>query len=102
MTRDYFDYKLGEYKDKIYFLSARVEPDFDDPDDFAVIVFYNDPDIDTNVEIARIDNAHGYVHFDKLYRRDQPKEELDVNVWEAVEMLEDNWRTYARSFEKKE
>jgi hypothetical protein len=38
--------------------------------------------------------------FDKLYRRDQPKEQLDVGIWEAVARLKNDWRRYAESYER--
>lgn len=55
-----------------------------------------------SIQIARIDTAHGYTHFDRLYRRDEPKEELDLDFGEAIELLEENWRTYASSYERQQ
>lgn len=54
------------------------------------------------MQIARIETRHGGVHFDKLYRRDEPREFLDdvEEYWEAEERLVENWRTYARGFSK--
>lgn len=80
-----------------YFLTVRAKPSFDQPLEFGVIVYYDDADTDSNEEIARIDTAHGDVHFDRLYRRDQPKEPLDIGLWEAVSLLKNNWRRYAES-----
>lgn len=96
MSEATFEYELGTYDDRPYFLVARATPGFNDPAEFAVVVGYNDPETDEHIQVARIDTAHGYVHFDKLYRRDEPKERLDVDFWTAVERLEQNWRTYAR------
>ena len=95
-----FDFELGEYGGQVYFLSARARPDFDAPKEFAATVYYNDTETESNVEIARIDTAHGRTHFDKLYRRNEPKEPLDVDFWTAIERLEDDWRTYAASHER--
>lgn len=95
-----FGYELGERNGRIYFIAARTRPGFDAPDEFAVSVYYNDPDTRSHVEIARIDTAHGYTHFDRLYRRDEPKERLDVDFWSAIERLEDEWRTYADGYER--
>lgn len=92
-----FEYQLGEYESRAYFLVARARPDFDDPEEFAVTVKYNDSATGEAIQIARIDTAHGYTHFDRLYRRDEPKEPLDLDFWEAIERLEENWRTYASS-----
>ena len=91
---------LGDYDGRPYFLTVRATPNFDRPQEFAVVVHYRDPEADSDVEIARIDTAHGYTHFDKLYRRDEPKEPLDVTLWEAVARLKDTWRRYAASYER--
>lgn len=94
-----FEFKTGEYRNKVYFVSARADPSFNSPDDFAVTLYYNDVESEDNVQVARIGNSHGYVHFDRLYRRDEPKEEMDLTFWEAVKHIEENWRTYAKSHE---
>lgn len=36
---------------------------------------------------------------DRLYRRDEPKGEIDLDFWEAIELLEENRRTYASSYQ---
>ena len=97
-----FEYQLGEFEDRVYFLTARARPGLDDPEEFAATVRYNDPATDETVQIARIDTTHGYAHFDRLYRRDEPKERLEVDLWEAIELLEENWRTYAASYGEKQ
>ena len=91
---------LGDYYDRTYYLTIRVTPSFNDVEEFAVSVHYRNPDAEETVQVARIDTEHGYTHFDKLYRRDQPKEPIDVDVWEAAECLEANWRQYAQSYEQ--
>lgn len=100
MTEATFEYELGEHADRTYFLTARATPGFHDPSSFAVVVHYNDPATAEAVQVARIDTAHGSTHFDRLYRRDEPKDALDVDFWEAVERLESDWRTYARGYER--
>ena len=68
---------------------------------FAAIVHYSTVGPpEREIQIARIDTAHGHTHFDRLYRRDEPKERLDVDVWEAVALLHANWRTYAERSEE--
>lgn len=80
--------ELGEYRDEVYFLAGRARPGLNEPEEFAVTVYYNDERTEENVEIVRIDTAHGYTHIDRLYRRDEPKEALDVGFWEGIETLE--------------
>lgn len=91
---------LGTRGGQDYHLTIHVSPSFNHVTDFAVVVHYaSTDDPDDVIQIARIDTAHGYPHFDRLYRRDQPKERIDADVWEAAALLEENWRTYAESFE---
>lgn len=49
--------------------------------------------------IARVDNAHGFVHFHRLYRRDQPKDPVDWSWDEAETELVEDWRQYAQSYD---
>jgi hypothetical protein len=96
----FYGYKLGTYAGREYSLSVSGTPSINDVEEFAVTIHYYDIDADETVEIARIDTAHGVTHFDKLFRRDQPKEELDIDYLEAETRLRENWRRYARSYER--
>ena len=100
MAESTFEFELGEHGGRVYFLAARARPHFDTPEEFAATIYYNDAEAKSNVEIARIDTAHGHTHFDKLYRCDEPKERLNVDFWGAIERLEDNWRTYAAGHDR--
>ncbi|MDZ7701313.1 MAG: hypothetical protein U5J98_04190 [Halobacteriales archaeon] len=93
-------YPLGEFRGRTDYLQVRATPSFDDVTDFAAAVFYRELVEDRPVEIARIDTSHGFVHFDRLYRRDRPKDPIDLTVREAAELLESNWRTYAESHDR--
>lgn len=95
-----FELQAGEYHGNVYFVHVRAEPSYHSPDDFSVTLYYNEPETKSNVQVARIDNSHGYVHIDRLYRRDEDREALDLDFWEAVEHIERRWRTYARSHER--
>lgn len=91
--------RVGTYRDRPYFVHIRVTPGFDDPAAFAVVCYYESTS-NENVQIARIDTEHGYTHFDRLYRRDEPKEAVDMDFWEAWTHVRENWRTYAESHER--
>lgn len=93
--------ELETYRGRKYFMEIRADPGFNTPEDFAVVVYYRDAEASENRQIARVDTSHGFTHFDKVYRRDEPKEEVDGGLWEAVRQLQENWRTYAESFENK-
>lgn len=101
MSDEYMDL-LGYFENRAYFLTVRATPSLNQPREFAVVLHYRDPEVDSEVEIARIDTAHGNVHFDKLYRRDQPKESLDVGLWDAIARLRNNWRQYAESYDRRD
>lgn len=75
---DGYSYPLGRYRGRKYELVARFSPSLDDIQRFAVVVFYGSDAEKT--EVARIDTAHGFAHFDRLYRRDQPKERVEMNA----------------------
>jgi NifB/MoaA-like Fe-S oxidoreductase len=94
----FYGYRLGEYLGNVYHLTVAGEPDINDVEEFSVTVHYFDEEREEQIQIARIDTRHGGVHFDKLYRRDQPREFLDIeHYWEAEEKLRENWRTYAKN-----
>lgn len=93
-------YQLGEFDGTEYLLTVRASPDERNVEDFAVTVHYNDSTEDRGVNVVRIDNAHGSVHIDKLYRRGQPKEAVDMTPWEAEAHLVENWRRFAREHAK--
>lgn len=90
---------LGTHQDHDYYLTVAGEPSINDIHAFAVIIHYDDSRTRETVEIARMDTSHGYVHFDRLYRADQPKDPVDMETpWEAEEHLREHWRQYADSY----
>jgi hypothetical protein len=88
------------YRGRLYFLHGWAEPSEQQPDEFSVNIHYKDAEAEETIQVARVDTSHGYTHFDQLYRRDQPKKEVDWGYWEAFEKLSENWRTYAENYEK--
>ena len=101
MTRS-VTYDLGEYRSQTYVLHGEDSSPHAPPDNFVVTVYYRDGELDRNIEIARVDTSHGDVHFDRLYRRNEPKDwGIEWDFWESMNRLSQNWRTYAESFDKK-
>lgn len=94
-------YELGTYSSKIYLLHAEDFSPHASPEEFVVTVYYREDPPGENIEIARVDTAHGVTHFDRLYRRDEPKDPVDWGFWDAIDHLDRNWKTYAESFERK-
>ena len=94
-------FDLGQFRGREYFLLYRATPSVTNLDSFAVTVFYLDAQREENVEIVRVDTGHGYTHIDRLYRRNEPKDRVDWDLWEACTRLKRNWRTFARSYDKK-
>lgn len=101
MTESY-TLELGDYRGLAYFLTVSVEPDFDRVSDFAVVLHFAAAfGNEVRVQVARIDTAHGEVHFDRLYRRDQPKDfDVEMTHLEAERHLRENWRRYAAAYER--
>ena len=96
----FYQYLLGEYLGRTYFLTVSGEPTINEVEDFAVAIHYNDSVADRKVQVARIDTSHGYVHFDELFREERPKTPLDIDAYrEAEELLREDWRRYARRYE---
>lgn len=96
---DTLETQLGSYHGREYRLMVRATPSFNDPEEFAVVVFFTDSEGES-FQIARIDTEHDHVHFDRLYKRGQPKDPVDMDLWDAWSHLQDNWRTYASSYEQ--
>lgn len=91
--------RLGRYRGRPYFLSLRAEPGVNDPEEFAVVLYYDTTEGE-RVQVARIDTDHGYTHIDRLYRRDEPKDPVDLDFFGAWDHVKDTWRTYAEEYEK--
>lgn len=53
-------------------------------------------------DIARVDTAHGAIHADRLYRRDEPTDfDVDVDdVWDAAHYLTERWKRYVEEYRK--
>lgn len=92
---------LEPYAGRPYFLAIRGDPDLESPKEFGVTVYYKDAETEKKVPVARIDDDHGYVHLDKLFLEGEPKEELDVDLWGAVEYLTEHHPEYARKHRDK-
>ncbi|MCH7660855.1 MAG: hypothetical protein IH933_09855 [Euryarchaeota archaeon] len=90
--------RVGTFRQRSYFVLVRATPDFDTPDEFAAVLYYESDSSETT-QIARIDTAHGYTHFDRLYKRGEPKDAVEMDLWEAWTHLKSDWRTYAESYD---
>jgi len=96
MMTDEFDSELGWMYDRQYFIYVEVTPSWNDPEKFVVTAFYIKTDPETleeeKIEICRIDNkSHGFTHMDQEFKEGAPKKEMDVDVYEAWEIIENNW-----------
>lgn len=91
--------ELGSFHGRTYLLKIRGDPNCEQPDDFAVLIYYKSSSDESGTVVARVDNSHGYTHFEKLYRSDESEERVGWGIWEAVEKLSGEWRRYARIHE---
>ena len=95
----FYTTRLGSYQGHVYQLTVAGEPSINDVQSFSVTIHYYVPETDETTEVARIDTSHGFVHFDRLYHADQPKDPVDMETpWEAEEHLREHWHQYAVSF----
>lgn len=96
----------GKYRNRTYQIGVRADPTLNNVQSFAAVLFYERTDGE-RIEVAKIDNAEheeGTIHFDRYYREEgaTPKDfDTDIeSVYEAEDLLEDNWRRYARLYEE--
>jgi hypothetical protein len=101
-----YRHNVGTYRDREFQLGVRIEPNLNIGDSFAVVLFY-EPSEEEYVEIAKIDDSEyeeGIVHFDRYHRaEDAESKDFDIevdSVFEAEDLLEENWRRYARLYER--
>lgn len=96
-----FSTQLGTYRERIYYVRGESKDGSrKNPDEFAVIVYCRDAASGRNVEVTKVDTAHGYTHLHRFYRRGEPTVEVDWGFWEAVSEMAENWQTYAERFER--
>ena len=101
---------LPPHRGRDFFATIFVEPDPAESESFTVpgdaeqwgmsIHFQPDDPYESQVEVARIDTAHGEPHFDRLYEPGQRKEWLgqSYTYHDAQNDLLSNWRTYADQY----
>lgn len=95
---DGYDRPLGKIEGKAFSLVVRATPSYDNPEDFSTSLRLI-KSLTEDEEVVRIDNSHGKgAHIHRLYRRDEAEEPFDGGIWEAVDKLQRNWRTYAKSY----
>lgn len=86
--------QVGTYREEPLHVAVRREEG-----SFAVTLYYRRPSVG-NVEIAKVDNAHGSTHLHKYFRRDQQKVPVDWSVWEAYSDFYENCLDYAERYDK--
>lgn len=92
--------RLGKFRGHTYLLAIRPEPskiqDTEEVESFSLSVYYKTEG--ETIEVVRIDDAHGKVHMDRLYsERDDIKKELEeMDFWDAMDHLMQNWQRYAK------
>lgn len=99
-------YEVGSLRGRVYRVGVRMDPSLNDVQSFAVVLFFERAD-GSRVELAKIDDAEhddGEVHFDRYYRAESAERkdfDIDVDsVFEAEDLLAENWRRYARIYQR--
>lgn len=73
-----FSTQLGTYRERAYFVRGESKDGSrKNPSEFAIVVYYRDASREQNVEVAKVDTAHGYTHLHRFYRRDEPTVKSD-------------------------
>jgi len=106
MTRNSdFEYlcEVGRVRSTVFQIGARADPSVNQPESFAVILFFELSD-GTVVEVAKVDNAEheeGTIHIDRYYRDvDADIKDFDVDIdglWEGEAYLEQHWQQFAQT-----
>jgi hypothetical protein len=99
-------HNVGTYRGQEFHIGVRAEPNLNSVKSFAVVLFYESSKGE-HVEIAKIDNSEheeGMIHFDRYYRVESAETKdfgIEVDsVFEAEDLLEENWRRYAKLYEE--
>lgn len=67
---------------------------------FNVLLFYREGQNETEHHVARIKNDTGTTIFDKLFKPNQPSVPINLDYWQSVRKIDDNWELYADEYEK--
>jgi len=56
------------------------------------------------IKVARIDQSHGFLHLDKLWKKNNEKKKIhrDMNAWDAAEHLKRRWKKYCQKWANRE
>ncbi len=97
-------YELGRIRSTVFHIAVRADPDLQDVESFAAILFFRLED-GTVAEAAKVDNAEhdeGTIHVDRYYRESSTRDkdfDTDIeNVYDAEEYLRDNWQRFAQTY----
>ena len=96
--------QIGKIKDKVRDITVAVTIHLmhngHPYTDFVCQVEFPHPVKEKTVELARIDSSHGYLHLDKLWKKEKQKERIygEPDMWRCAEMLENKWKSYFRKW----
>lgn len=104
---DKYKYKLGKYEGRNYFLFCKAKPSLNDPKEIVLNIFYPSLVKEERVQVVRLDNVHGKLHIDQLWKPGDPKKKIKIRAedkWEllgkAQKRLIEKWKYYAKKFEE--
>lgn len=99
-----YHYEQGHVGDTVYHIGARLDPNPNDVQDFAILLFFELPSGDV-VHVAKVDNTEhgeGRVHIHRNYRdadADVRDFEVDLSDWiEAEDYLREHADRMIRTY----
>jgi hypothetical protein len=92
-----YSYEHGTVQGTVFNIGARLDPDINNVDDFAIVLFFELPSGEV-VRVATVDNsehAEGRIHVHRNYREEgAPVRDFDVEISDWIE-AEDYLREHA-------
>jgi len=96
--------EVGKYIDPVKNKESiiKIEVMYNKPteNDFVCELGFPHPTKQKDIPLARIDTSHGFLHLDKLWKKEKEKQKLskDMNAWDAAKYLQKNWQSYFKKW----
>lgn len=90
---------LGTFNSFMFSIVRKVDPSFQEPDNFSISIYFSDPEEGEKEEIVRLDNSHGYVHMHRFFEsQDSVEDKPSLDAFSGYDYLKANWQRFARLY----